>query len=355
MAYARRCVPRPLLLLLLLLLLAACPALAAVRVLSAVHHAEAAGLFMSALELTQLQQRGSDGTGEDITDSRAVTLAAIDGLLHTGTVLAQAGHDEAAMDALDAVLAATASPSTGGRLSQEHMVAMVQKLSVLRRRFALLAAEAPPDENALGVARWEPQLYWLDWVPQWESRRGAVQRATGCTAPLADHALQHLEQLSIDLDVRRIHGCYVGFHGSVLRRGSSGVLHEAGMHLLQLPSVPDSTAPLLTAWALGLLPPDFKPRGTSWPFELPLAPGVVPEDFSGASVVQGAARYIQRLQLDGTAADGRVWPGFAALNREELEARLLWQSADELRHYEGLGAASAGGAEPCSGRPEVRA
>ena len=73
-------------------------------------------------------------------------------------------------------------------------------------------------------------------------------------------------QLSADVEVRRVEGCYVGFHGVLLKRGGPSQLE-----LLQRPAAPDSSAPLLTLWALGLIPPDFETEGAStWPFRLPL-------------------------------------------------------------------------------------
>ena len=64
--------------------------------------------------------------------------------------------------------------------------------------------------------------------------------------------------------------------------------------------------------------------------ESPLATNVLPEDFSGANITRRAAQYLRSIQSSDR------WPGFAATSREELEAGMLWQSADELRHYESL-------------------
>ena len=52
---------------------------------------------------------------------------------------------------------------------------------------------------------------------------------------------------------------------------------------------------------------------------------------------------------------GTRWSGFEAASREVLEAGMLWQSADELRHYENLMAtlASQSGTHPCEGKPQV--
>lgn len=338
-----------------LTVLACCASYAASpAVISPAHHADASALYAQALQLApefprhpcrhpacamDPQQGGAGGP---------VTEAAINGLLHSGTVLAQAGYDEEAVQALDAVLRATPSPGqrTGSGASREHMLAMLQKLGALRRRFSVLAVETSldHDDDTLGAARWDPALYWLDGVSQWEAQRGPVQRASGCTDPLAAEAVQHLQQVSIDIEVRRIRDCFVGFHGIFFRRDT---VHD-GMLMLQLPSVPDTTAPLLTAWALGLLPADFQPRGTKWPFELPLAPNVSPEDFTGSSVTRRAARYLRSLQSDVR------WPGFAGLSREELETGMLWQSADELRHYERLAMQSdQPEGQPCGGKSQV--
>eukprot|EP01043_Picozoa_sp_COSAG02_P043533 COSAG02_NODE_3801_length_6211_cov_6.100622_1_plen_389_part_00 len=314
------------------------PAMPPAAVVNPDHHAQASVLFAGALDV--IAQRSSEG---------AVAEAAIEGLLHSGSVLAQAGYNEAALQALDAVLRATPSPgqSAGRVASREHMLAMIQKLGTLRRRFAVLAADTPPgsDDDALGAPRWDPAMYWLDGVSQWEAQRGRVQRASGCTNALAAEAVQHLEQISIDIDVRRVRDCYVGFHGILIRHDSL----QDGLVMLQLPAVPDSTAPLLTAWALGLLPADFQPHGTNWPFELPLAHTVSPKDFTGASITRQAARYMQDLQ------SGPRWSGFAAAGREELEIGMLWQSADELRHYENLtfALATQSNASPCDGKPQV--
>lgn len=331
--------------------LACCASYAASpAVVSPAHHAEASALYTQALQLGSEFPRHPcrhPACATDLQQSRAgdpVAAAAINGLLHSGTVLAQVGYDEAALQALDAVLRATPSPGqrSGSAASREHMLAMLQKLGALHRRFLVLAAEASldHDDDTLGAARWDPALYWLDGVSQWEAQRGPVMRASGCTDPLAAEAVQHLQQLSTDIEVRRVRDCFVGFHGSLLRRDTV----HGGMLMLQLPSVPDSTAPLLTTWALGLLPADFQSRGTHWPFELPLAPNVSPEDFTGASVTRRAAQYLQSLQ------SAVRWPGFAATSREELEAGMLWQSADELRHYERLAAKSD---QPCDGKSQV--
>lgn len=293
--------------------------------LSPIHHEEASALFEQALQMAQLAP----------TATEPVVNAAIDGLLHSGSVLSQAGHDEAALEAFNAVLRASQSPwsSRGSAASREHLLAMVQKLGALQRRFALLASETPAgtEKDTLGAARWVPALYWLDGVSQWEAQRGPVQRASGCTNALAAEAVQHLQQVSVDIEVRRVRDCFVGFHGILIRRDAGA---QSSMHMLQLPSVPDSTAPLLTAWALGLLPADFQPRGRSWPFALPLAPNISPEDFTGANITRRATYYMQGLHLDPAMVER--WPGFAALSRKELEAGMLWQSADELRHYENL-------------------
>lgn len=322
----------------LLLWIAAAAACVQARQPDPAHHALAAQLFEDSLRAAQ-HGTTEGAEGSSVGASAAVVAAAIDGLLQSGTVLLQAGHDERALKALDAVLRATpASPS--GAVRQEHLLAMVHKLGAVRRIMTLAAAEAPPSEDEHLEGRWAPQLYWLDWVPQWEAGRGPVQRAAGCTDSQAAEALQHLQQLAVDLEVHRIRSCLVGFHGILLRRGKSNTLN-----LLQLSSVPDTSAPLLSGWALGLVTSDFtiQAQGNTWPFELSLAVDATPADFTGRAIVIRAAAYLQGLQPEVD------WAGFGAASRAELEAARLWQSADELRHYEYQALRGSN----CDGRPEV--
>lgn len=306
-----------------------------------VHHAQAALLFEDSLKVAQLQRTADDDGGVSAAASAAVAVAAIDGLLQSGAVLLQAGDGERALRALDAVLRAT-PPSPSGAVSQEHLQAMVLKLGAVRRAMTLTAAEAPhpSEDDEFLNGRWAPQNYWLDWVSQWEVGRGPVQRAAGCADPQAGLALDHLQQLTVDLEVRRIPSCLVGgLHGTLLRRGKFNTLS-----LLQLPSVPDTSAPLLSSWALGLLPSDFQmTEGSNWPFELPLSAEAAPTDFSGRAIVRRAARYLHDLQPE-------TWAGFGAASRGELEAARIWQSADELRHYESQQLRDP---SRCEGRPEV--
>jgi hypothetical protein len=118
-------------------------------------------------------------------------------------------------------------------------------------------------------------------------------------------------------------------------------------------------AALLTLWALQLLPADFEPRGSTWPFWLPLDAEAAPSDFSAAAVVRRARALARRMGLLGGGGAGD--DGLRGLGRAELERAMLWQSADELRHYEydsgseshrydgssgGSGHAAQGGASP---------
>ena len=301
------------------------------------HQAAAALLFEYSLDLApELPAAQAD----------EATATALEGLLHTGEALASAGQARAALRAFDAALRATA-PAPMAAPAPAHVLAMLRKLQVLQLRLhqmdLLAAAQGgqgegeEQDEDQRFSARFSPRPYWLDWPVVWEEGRGPAQRASGCTDAQAEEALAMLEQLSADVEVRRLEDCFVGFHGVLLKRGG-----PSRLELLQLPSAPDSSAPLLTLWALGLIPPDFETEGATWPFRLPLAAGLEPEQFTPAAIARLSAEYAER-QAEGE------WRGFRASSRPELEALRLWQSADELRHVEGL----MEGGDGCEGEPEV--
>ena len=255
-------------------------------------HVTAALLFESSLDLAPTSE----------SPAAEVEAAAVDGLVASGAVLQGEGHTVAALQALNSVLGTRDAELRP--LPRPHMVAMLHKLRALQLWYAFTDAKNGGDMPAPDPKATRP--YWLNWPAQWEEGRGAVVRAAGCDDGSAGTALDHLAQVSADVEIYRSKRCYVGFHGVALQH------REGRLGLLQQPGAPETGAALLTLWALQMIPADFEPQGELWPFWLPLARGSEPADFSADSIVRRAAALTRSLGL-GTGDLRRM-------TRAELEA-----------------------------------
>ena len=169
----------------------------------------------------------------------------LDGLLQSGAALLQEGRVDAALRALDAVLARAPAAGPGRPVSRSPaaMRAMLTKLSALSVQHALRAHQAgdstseaasahprrrlqpdqlppsltpaPPSRTLAALVQCRPRVadpvllcgrapalpagaaparfaaapFWLEWPRQWEEGRGPVRRAAGCTDALAATAV----------------------------------------------------------------------------------------------------------------------------------------------------------------------
>ena len=89
---------------------------------------------------------------------------------------------------MDAVLRAT-TLHEGSRLAvlpHEHMLAMMQKLGTLRRRFSLLTVSAQQQTTTIRLSRTVGPSTVLAGRRPVEARLGRVDRASGCTDSLAE-------------------------------------------------------------------------------------------------------------------------------------------------------------------------
>eukprot|EP01052_Picozoa_sp_SAG31_P012081 SAG31_NODE_697_length_12745_cov_67.888502_10_plen_439_part_00 len=304
--------------------------------------------------------------------------------------LLQEGLVLQSLDALDAVLAWAPSVQRDKPIGKDARIvvqAMLTKLSALSVWSSLHALGSKAAIEPLARVRFSPLPYWLEWPRIWEEGNGPVIRPRGCSPELVATATDHLEQASSDLDLYLVRGAYVGFHGVILHRkraktSSSSSSSSGKLRLLQLPGAPETTAALLTLWAIGLLPGSTKPEMTGdelvgssslqgqGPYWLSIdsqededgvafsvadfAPYRVvarAKDVLGARKLQqrGGFRGATRTELesvsscesDSSAQRKSITSSpFALIDFNTLQA-FLWQSADELRHHERLETANS--------------